>query len=280
MSGSVQNIAGSALGSIISRQGSSSGSKKPKEISTGFSSFTNYRRKPKINLDSSIRAGQKTFLTNVRGIRDMVNPAFDAFQGELGGLRDELGGLRADLEGNQSAYREAVLRPTTEAIAARRQGVFEELGKTNVRGSFRDQSITNFELRAGEKLSDVEAKIENERIGNLSRLLGMDAEMLKASLSSEQGRINMLMDLEESLKGISTERFNQEMRQLNLAMGIAPSDAQIRADQNRLGIERSFNTQLAGDILEGLGSLGGGTGAAYDSGFGSSLVLPGNPHSA
>jgi hypothetical protein len=69
------------------------------------------------------------------------------------------------------------------------------------------------------------------------------------------------------------------MKLLGLGMGIGPSDAQIRADQNRLGIERSFNTQLAGDIL-GLFGGGGGTGAAYDSRFGSSLVLPGNPHSA
>ena len=257
MSGSIGNIAGSALGAGIARQGSSSGPKKPKEISTGFSTFTNYRRKPKFFLDPSIREGQESFLNNVRGLRSQVNPAFDYASSELDSIRDEVIGLRSDFEGNQSAFREASLNPLRERIARREGELDRELERAGVRGTFADQSRTNFQLDAGRELSDQEAIIERERINSLGNLLNMDADLLMQGLQTETGRINMLASLEESLRGVSTERFNQEMQQIGLAMGIPISDAQVAANQNRLGIERKFLTQLAGDIVGGIAGMGG-----------------------
>ena len=112
-------------------------------------------------------------------------------------------------------------------------------------------------MDAGRTLSDAEANIEQQRIGNLSSLLGLDAGLLQQGLESEVGRNNLLLNLEESLKGVSTERFNMEMAQLGLGTGIGVTPLQQHQQMNQQGIFSGLATQAIGTALGGF--TGGGS---------------------
>jgi hypothetical protein len=275
--GAVGGVAGAALGSIAGNQiAGAVGGTKPapglRRIGTGFSNFErrgSNNNALDISLDPSIRAGQESFLGRVGGLRDSVDPAFDFFQDELGGIRSQVQGLEADFQGNQSAFREQSLNPVRESIARGRGGLNRELGRTGVRGTFADQSRSNFELDAGRTLSDAEANIENQRIQNLSGLLGLDANLLQQGLQSEVGRNQLLLNLEQSLANVSTERFNQELSLLGLGTGVGVTPLQQAQQMNQQGIFAGEATKAIGGIL---GSFGGGGGSPFRS------SVPG-PHS-
>lgn len=237
---------------------------QPRRISTGKSTLRRHNGEVSLSIDPSIRAGQESFLQNVRGLRDPANAAFDEFHEGIGGLRDEVAGLRADFEGNQSAFREATLNPVRESIARGRGDLAKELGRTGVKGSFSNQAKSNFELAAGRTLSDAEAQVENQRINNLGNLLGMDADLLKAGLASETGRTTMLLALEESLKGVSTERFQQEMQALGIGQNNPGAADAAGIISNQQGVERQSNIRLAGDILSGFDGFGSSSRPQFD----------------
>ncbi|MGI9317950.1 MAG: hypothetical protein ACR2QW_11500, partial [bacterium] len=245
------NLLGGVAGSLLSRSGRSKSKKNagfivPKNIRTGNSSFNT--RTGVADIDSSIREGQETFLSNIRGLRDTTGGAFDEFQNEIGGLRDEVGGLRSEFEGNQSAFREAALRPVTDSIANRRSQLNASLDRTKVKGSFADQTRNTFESGAAGLLSDTEAKIENDRINNLGNLLNMDADLLKTGLQSEQGRIQMLAGLEDSLRSVSSERFEQELALLGLPGQFIEGNAKAAGIRsNAEGLVREADSNLIGD---------------------------------
>ena len=98
---SIGGLAGTVGGSILGNQISGAvGGTKPapglRRIGTGNSTFKRVGSNNNaldITLDPSIRAGQESFLSNVRGLRGQVDPAFDLFQSELGEIRGELGGM-------------------------------------------------------------------------------------------------------------------------------------------------------------------------------------------
>ena len=279
MGSSIGSMIGQGIGNIVgsqkARRDAKSGTRfikrhptVPTNITTGGGSSFN-AKKGSVRLDPSIRAGQETFLENVRGLRDSAGQSFDEFQEGIGGLRDEVAGLRESFEGNQSAFREQSLNPLRRNIANRRGALDTELNRTNVRGSFADQSRNNFELAAGRELSDQEARIENERINNLGNLLNMDADLLKASLGSETGRTNLLLSLEKSLQGISTERFAQEMMQLGLpAQYMQGLIEDIRRRDNAEGVERQADAQAFSDLIDPLRQGdNGGTNSSGGGGF-------------
>jgi len=274
MGSALGSIAGSAVSSVISgkgrkKAGRTAGLLLPPKVSTGRSSILRDPKGVDISIDPSIREGQESFLQSVRGLRGDAVGAFDEFREGLGGLRGEVSGLRADYEGNQSAFREATLNPLRENIATRRGGLEKELGRTGVRGSFANQARDTFELAAGRELTDAEAVVENQRINNLGNLLNMDAGLLKAGLTSEQGRTQLMLQLEQALQGISMDRFNQEMQLLGLPAQYQPGAAGAAGlISNAQGIQNQANTRLFGDII-----------GAFDNSGGSS-ILPGNPHSA
>jgi len=248
-------IGGAALNLGLAKLGSDKAAKRksvPRFIETGFSSFDT--KKGKISLDPSIRAGQERFTRSIRDLIPETEGAFDEFDEGLEGLRGRSTGLRADFEGNQSAFREAALNPVRESIARGRGDLVKRLERTDVKGSFSNQEQASFDITAGRALSDTEAKIEAQRIDTLSSFLGLDAELLKAGLSSDTGRIALLTSLESSLRGVSSERFDQELALLGLPAALQGGKA---ADNERRdsseGVVAQAATELLGTIFEGLG---------------------------
>ena len=256
-------VAGTALGSIAGNKiAGAVGGTKPapglRRINTGRSSFErsgSNNNALDISLDPSIRAGQESFLSNVRGLRSEVDPFFDAAQGELAGIRGELGGLK-DFFAEDAGFTDSVLNPVREGIARRKGELTQELGRTDVRGSFKNAELNKFGFDSSRTLSDATASAETQRIGNLSKLLGMDATLLSQSLQNDVGRTNLLMSLEQSLAGVSTERFNQELSLLGIGQGVGVTPIQQAQQMNQQGIFSGLATEALGGIL---GSFGGDT---------------------
>lgn len=231
-------------------------------VDTGFSTFD--PRTGKFNLDPSIRQGQEDFRTATESFRGDINQGFDTFDEGLFGVREGFAGLRSNFEGNQSGFREASLAPLRERIARGRGELDRELNRTGVRGSFSNQQRTGFELDAGRDLSIREAEIENTRINRLGDFLQIDANLLKEGLASSTGRIELLAKLEESLAGISTERFEQELALLGLPANFFAGLSK-RADilLNAEGVKAQADVDFIDVLLDPLqgkspGSFGGG----------------------
>ena len=157
-----------------------------------------------------------------------------------------------------------------EQIATQTGSLNRELGRTKVRGSFAQQSRANLGIDAGRALADKEAEIENQRISALSQFLEIDAGLLKEGLSSESGRLEMLSSLEESLKGVSVERFNQEMEMLGLPTQYGQMlQADAAAANAATGSQGAMASQLLGDTLGMFTGGGGGSKVLSVSGSGS-----------
>jgi len=257
-------IAGSVISSVITRRGKKrQQSSIPLNIRTGFSDFNT--KTGEINIDPSVRQGQEDFKTALGGFRGDIGTSFDEFNTGLAGLQERSAGLRENFEGNQSAFRAASLAPLQERIARGRGELDRELGRTGVRGSFANQQRTGFELDAGRDLSIREAEIENTRINKLGDFLGMDAALLKEGLASDTGRLKLLASLEESLLGVSTERFNQELSLLGLPANFIGGTSQNAANQNTSqGLIDQADANLVGDLFADDGSSFDG-GSAFDS---------------
>ena len=254
--------------SKLAKKKSKSISSVPTNITTGFSSFNT--QTGAISIDPSIRQGEEDFRTALGGFRGDIGESFDKFNVGLEGLQERSAGLRETFEGNQSAFRRASLAPLQERIAGARGELDRELGRTGVRGSFANQQRTGFELDAGRDLSIREAEIENTRINRLGDFLGMDAALLKEGLSSDTGRLKLLASLEESLRGISTERFDQELALLGLpSRFIAGTSVDAAAQNVSQGRIDEADTNLFGEVL----SLFGGGGDNLD--LGSRIRTPG-----
>ena len=262
MASSIGAVAGTALGSIAGNQisrATSGGSAAPglRSIGTGRSFFKRMgsnNNSLRINVDPRINEGQESFLSNVRGLRNEVDPFFDRAQSELGEIRGELGGLK-DFFAEDAGFTDSVLNPVREGIASRRGALTTELGRTDVRGSFKNAELNKFGRDSDRALSDATASAETQRIGNLSKLLGMDATLLSQGLQNDVGRTNLLMSLEESLRGVSTERFNQELSLLGIGQGIGVTPLQQAQQMNQQGIFSGLATEALGGIL---GSFDGG----------------------
>jgi hypothetical protein len=249
--GAIGGLAGTALGAGLSQQGQAAAPGLVR-IGTGNSTFKrtgSNNNSLDITIDPSIREGQETFLSNVRGLRGNVDPAFDIAQSELGEIREEIGGLRSFFEG--SGFTDAALNPVREGIDARKGELTRELGRTDVRGSFRDASLNKFGFESSRTLTDATASVEGQRIQNLSTLLGIDSTLIQQSLQNETGRTNLLLSLEESLRGVSTERFNQEMQLLSQGTGIQTTPFQQQSQANTEGIFAGAAVENLGTILEG-----------------------------
>lgn len=252
---------GGAIGGIIGGSLDSRRAKKksnqiantiiPSTINTGNSMYSN----GVTTLDPSIRRMQDSYVSSVGDRVQDVNNAYGEYRMGLRGIQSGVDDLRSSYEGNQSAYRDAMLNPVKEALAKREGALDKELSRTNVRGSFRNQSKTNLAIDSARTISDAEAKIENDRINKLGDFLNMDADILKQGLASDTGRINMLNSLEESLSGISMDRFNQEMSLLRLPATFVSGTTQKAALQtNTEGRSRQFEDQLLGDVFESIGN--------------------------
>ena len=251
----VETVVSGVVTNALTKRGSSKAKKAagmivPKTINTGNSIYNT--KEGTFELDPSIREMQDSVFGGLSGLKSDVTSAYDDYGSGIESFRGELSGLKGDYIGNQSAYRESMLNPLREQIAKREGSLNKELSRTGVRGSFADQARNNLAIDSGRALSDKEAQIENERIGKLSSFLGMDANLLQASLTSDTGRIKMLGQLEESLSGISMDRFNQEMEMLGLPAAFVGGNAQAaQMTSNAEGIRDQAMLGAFGDVLEG-----------------------------
>ncbi|TFG48621.1 MAG: hypothetical protein E4H40_04360 [Candidatus Brocadiia bacterium] len=237
----------------------------PEKITTGYS-FAEVK-KGNIRIDPSIRAAQDSYLDRVGGLRDPINAAFGKSSAGIDDLQARSASLRADYEGNSSAYRDAVLNPLRESIAQRKGELDRSLNRTDVRGSFAEQAKNTLSIASGRELSDQEAIVENNRINALGDFLGMDADLLKAGLTSETGRIQLLASLEDSLRSVSTERFNQEMLQLGLPSAFTAGNAKAAGiSDSATGVRNQAYVNAAGEIIRGIDNYSGPDSSGGPSG--------------
>ncbi len=250
MSSAVKSIGGSAIGAILGNQAKGSAKMAvPDKIRTGFSTLD--LEDGVVTIDPSTRSALRR---RRRRTEKLVPEAKRAFSRSRRGIRDlqkRSAELRADFEGNESAFREAQLAPLNEAIARREGAIDLELGRTDVRGSFAEQTRSAFQLDAARERRRAEAEIEDQRISRLAEFMQIDASFLDAALQNETSRISMLSELEATLGNISTEQFNREMALLGLpAAFLSGTAANAQIENNASGIQMQNIMDLAGDILD------------------------------
>lgn len=237
----------------------------PEQINTGNSVYNT--RTGKFELDPSIRRMQDSYLQNTKNIGQQTAGAFDIYGRGIEGLQGRSEAMRSDFEGNQSAYRDAMLNPLREAIARREGQLDRELGRTKVRGSFAEGAKTNLAFDSARQLVDAEARIENERINKLGDFLNMDADLLKQGLASDTGRTAALQAIEDATAGLSMDRFNQEMAMLGLPASFTTgAQASAALQANALGRVTEQRVKFAGDLLEAGGQLFSGSGSGGEFG--------------
>jgi hypothetical protein len=257
MENAAASLAGVAVSKLMSKKTKSAG---PRMINTGASTYDT--REGTFNLDPTIRQGQEDYISALGGFKTGTNMMFDKFNTGLTKQQEGIDSLRSGFEGNQSAYRDAMMNPLREQIDAQSGKLNRELNRTGVRGSFADQARSNLGITAGRALSDQEAIVENNRINKLGDFLNMDADILKQGLASDKGRQDMLVALEESLKGISQERFAQEMQMLGIPSQFAQANAINAQNANSsTGILGQAVSGLMGDVIGGFGDMISGSGS-------------------
>ena len=223
----------------------------PERFTTGRSIFDT--RSGRVRIDPSIGRSLRSSETSIRNLIPLAEEGFDEFDIGLSELRERSAGLRADLEGNQAAFREASLNPIRERISSEEQALNRRLQRQGVAGSFAAQQRASFGITAGRELSDATARIERERIETLSGLLGLDADLLNQGLASDTGRIQLLENLNQSLVGVSSERFRQELAALGLPLELVEAQVAAQAEKNRqTGIRDQAGLGFIGSILEAI----------------------------
>lgn len=256
-----------AIGSslIASRSASKSSKRAGKQAEEARRRFGNTGRSSfdtatgRIKFDKQFQ--QRTALSRGRidSTRGAVNSAFGDFGTGIAGIREQLGDIRKDFDSNSGAFIQSQLDPVQERIAAESGEQERELGRRGVFGSFGQQAKAATAFRGAQTEAGIRAQAENQRINTLGNFLQMDADLLKAGLTSETGRVDMLNSIEGILEGITQDEFNREVQLLKIASGQAEgSQALDSAAANARGVAEQARLSLAGDVIGGLSQLGGG----------------------
>ncbi len=238
----------------------------PKNIRTGNSSFDT--KKGIFEIDPSIRQGLDDFSENIRGLKDPTNAAFDVAGAGIRDLQARSADIRKDFEGNQSAFRDRQLASTRASIASRKGELDRSLARRDVFGSFGEQAKNALGATSSRELRFAEAEVENQRLNSLGDFLQIDANLLKAGLVTETGRTGLIAELEESLRGVSTEKFAQEIGLLGLPLGVAQNAGLAAKIQgNAQGIVNQAGANLIGEGIGAFGGLFGGGGPNTGTGI-------------
>lgn len=147
----------------------------PSQFSTGRSSLN--ARTGEINLDPSIRGIQDESLSMVRG-------------------------LRGDIGQNRDAFIEARVAPLERQIDRRRSGLTRELGRTGVRGTFRNQALNRFALQSGDELGEARAE---------------------ATFQADQTALDNARAIASDINQIGVQRYQQELESLGLPADVVNS---------------------------------------------------------
>lgn len=160
--------------------------------------------------NSSTVRGVTTFDPTIRALREQSLATGQA------GLDDFLassGNLRGRYEGNQSAYRQAILDPLREQYATRRGELQRNIGMRGMAGSsFGDQAMTSFDTSSMRNLGNAAAEAE---MRDLMALQGIDQSRLSArqGFAQQQADVaNANMAQELAGLGLSQQQIAQYMQ--------------------------------------------------------------------
>jgi hypothetical protein len=190
-----------------------------------------------------------------------VDPSGRALKiGALDNFNKNLGETRSSLLGNKGAFSQARVNPLMETLAKGRGALSRDLSRTGVRGTFRDRSLTDFDIAGERALGDQRAIAEQE---SLSAINSIDQLMFNAT------------------SGTGTDIFNEELAALgfgrdtinvinSLANNLAVGAGNIA---NSSAATSAISSQARSENITGL--LGAGLSA-----FGSSPSSPSPPPAA
>jgi hypothetical protein len=118
-------------------------------------------------------------------------------QGALDTFNTSLGGTRDALLGNKNAFNEARVNPLIDTLARGRGELGRGLSRTNVRGTFRDRALADFDIQGERALGDQRAIAEQE---SLTAINAIDTQLFNAS------------------SGVASENFNEELKALGFGL--------------------------------------------------------------
>lgn len=174
----------------------------------------------------------------------------------LGGLETfggRLGETRESLLGNQGAFVNARVRPLVERLTAGRGALERGLGRTGVRGTFANQALQDFDIRAGRAEGDARAIAEAETLNALTALdkalfsgqAGIGEQLAAEELKGLGLSSNAIQSLQQIASGLL-----QGTAGVNVAAQTAQSEADTLRSQNILGF-LGTGSEAAGTVLSG-----------------------------
>lgn len=154
--------------------------KGPREYRTPFSSVVNGMTTIDPNIRNSQNQALSTFLTKNNDLRNRFT-------------------------GNQSAFKEARIRPLRDQFGLRRSELQQSIGQRGLSGSsFGDQALTGFDTESQMAIGDAQAKAEME---DLQALASLDQASLDASMQTARDQYAQ----ELAALGLSQQQITQEM---------------------------------------------------------------------
>ena len=162
--------------------------------------------------------------------------------GALSRFQTGLGQTRESLVGQQGAFQEAQVRPLLERLETGRAGLQRELGRTGVRGTFRDRALTDFDIAAGRAEGDARALAQQRALTNI-------AAIDQALLTGETGVAQNIFNQELAGLGLSV---NTVENLKNIAANILSGTASTVSG----GIQTATESQIRGgeNLLRGIGT--------------------------
>ena len=173
--------------------------------------------------------------------RDLMTGALDTYGTNLGQTRQSL-------LGNQGAFIQARVNPLLEQLALGRGQLQRNLGRTNVRGTFANQALENYDITGNRAVADQRALATQETLNAVSSL--------DQALFGAQSGIGAQLNADQLAQlGLSAQTiYNLRALASNLATGSASIGLQGQIAQAGADTSRAGN--LSG--LLGSGLMAGG----------------------
>lgn len=161
-----------------------------------------------------------------------IDPSINSLRDNaLMGIQKLIEGIGSDantLRGIQSPLVSARLRPLEHSINERRGTLTRDLGRRNVFGSFRNNSLNNFDIQSGQAVGDAKALATND--------------ILNAVFSRQQAQAG----LEGQKANIANHKLGQELSALGLSQNAIAALLASELQTGSTGTQT--NTQEAGQI--------------------------------
>lgn len=129
---------------------------------------------------------------------------------------DRFRGLADRLGENRNAFLEARVAPLERQIGQRRSGLREELSRTGVRGTFRNQALNRFDLEAEQRLGEERAKAEQQSI-EAERAIAQDiANIGSEAWQREMEELGLSGDIVSRLMSRAVSAQSNDVRAMGL----------------------------------------------------------------